>query len=81
MNMDYDSKFSYLMFVFFLKKRWLKKHESKKKWLKNLGCMVFVKTIRRDGLCKIVCGGGGGDDEDDSDVWDLGGPGDGHLGR
>lgn len=30
--------------------------------------MVFVKTIRRDGLCKIVCGGGGGDDEDDSDV-------------
>ena len=30
--------------------------------------MVFVKTIRMDGLCKVVCGGVGGDDENDSDV-------------
>ena len=43
--------------------------------------MVFVKTIRMDGLCKVVCGGVGGDDENDSDVWDLGGPRDGHLGK
>ena len=30
--------------------------------------MVFVKTVKRDGLCRVVCGGGGGDDEDASDV-------------
>ena len=30
--------------------------------------MVFVKTVKRDGLCRVVCGGDGGDDEDASDV-------------
>ena len=39
-----------------------------KKKMTHLGCMVFVKTVRRDGLYKAICGGSGGDNEDDSDI-------------